>query len=169
MGVPDSASRCLRAGLALQCLATAYLAGVHYSPVNTWLFMTAGASEGLARRVDGLAALLLLVVAVSSVLRPARVLFALASVWMALVALATLAGRGNAFAHLAPCTQAVRYAAPLVLILWWPAARPSGTPGIAARTGTWFLRLALGATFCGHGLEALGHYPPFVDLAIAPR
>ncbi len=168
--VPSSSARAvawvLRAGLAIQAGALLWFARRQGTEVGSALFMHAGWSETSSARVDlglagaGAAAALLLLVTPRR-----RALQLAAAACLALVfavhAALRIGLRGDAFAHLAPAAQAVRWLGPLALPWLLPELSPA-----QHRRGRRLLALAVAATFTAHGLEALAHHPRFCDLLL---
>ena len=157
--MPATALWCLRLSVAAQCIVAARPAfGGGPSKVNTWLFMAADLPEIVPRTTDQVAAYFLLIVAASVLLRPVRALVFLSAVWMAAIALATWAVKGETFYALAPLAHAALVAAPLGLALLLPGAKKSLFGGATpSRVGLWILVLGASVTFTAHGLEALGY------------
>jgi hypothetical protein len=82
--------------------------------------------------------------------------------WFFLLAIFSwLVNPGNAFHATDPAGHAVRYAAPLALILF------IAFPGREEESKiTWILRWGVAGTFVGHGLCALWMKPSFIDLIV---
>ncbi len=152
-----AAEATLRAVVALSALTAAWQAWHQPSTVNGVLFMELGQPAELARLVDRGAALLLAVAGAAVGLRGSRPAALLIALWLLALAIARTVGGGTAFAHLAVPAQAVRFAAPVCLVL---------LASSAPRGAELLLRLAAAATFAVHGWEALQHTPSFVDLVI---
>ncbi len=165
--MPARALLCLRVSVALQCVAGARSAWVTGSEVNSWLFMTVGLPEATVGRIDQVAAGLLIVVAASALLRPARPLLVLGAAWMTAIAIAIRLNPGEMVDAMAPMAHAVRVAALLGLACLLPGRSAPLARSAAARTvGVWILLIGTAATLAAHGLEALGHHGRFVDLII---
>jgi hypothetical protein len=161
------ASLALRLGIAVQCATLAWIALEHYTTINSVLFMNLGTAEETAHLVDRWLAVGALVVAVGMLVRPVAVLALVASVLFLLVAIATSVDGGHRFAHLAPLSGAVRWLGPLALAVLWFGRRVDEPTSTARVDGaSWVLRVAVAATFLGHGWEALQHHPAFVDLVL---
>lgn len=181
----------LRIGVALQCAGYAWLLGYELeTPLFAWLWEPAdvgglGRGEAIAKPIARLGGLLLAVAAVSTLMRPSRVLLALVFVFQVLLAFATwqtfngfpldvswlgggqLRAWGNEAARLFPFgASAARIAAPLVVLLvHWSKLRK--LMGIAITpTVEWILRVSVALTFAFHGLEALQQRGDFLDLLI---
>jgi len=68
----------------------------------------------------------------------------------------------NPFKQGALLNHAVRFTAPAVLFVWmWPCRKMDGQ---GFSTTLWFMRVAVSATFWGHGLNALRGSPSHVEL-----
>jgi len=152
-----AAGATLRVVVGLSALTAAWQAWHQPSTVNGVLFIELEQSEELARLVDRGAALLLALAGAAVALRGSRLGALFIALWLLALAVAKTVGGGTAFSHLALPAQAVRFAAPLCLVLL-----ASGAP----RGAEILLRLAAAATFAVHGWEALQHTPAFLDLLI---
>lgn len=73
---------------------------------------------------------------------------------------------GGPYTQWALAEHAVRYAAPLALILVGPLAAWWRFPAAAADVAWMLLRIAAAATFVAHGYKAMQGYGPFVDLIL---
>ena len=156
----------LRVGLVIQAATLLWIARRQGTEIGSGLFMHAGWSEASAAGADqglawaGFAAALLL--ALAPRVRPLQVAGGLALTLVFLIHAGARFGlRGDAFAHLAPAAQAVRWISPLALVCLLP-----GSPAGRHRLGRRLLALAIAATFTAQGLEALAHHPRFCDLLL---
>ena len=103
-------------------------------------------------------------VMISALVRPSRALMLAGATWILGIALARWDNPGAAADHLAPISHAVRIGSLLALALLAGRRDPERPPlGVAAG---WVLLLGTSLTFVGHGIEALRHSGPFVDLMI---
>jgi hypothetical protein len=162
--MPKAALWTLRLSIAALALASARNAWVPGSAINSWLFMEAGLPESVASGIDRLGAAIMVGVVISALVRPSRVLLLTGATWMLCVALARWDNPGATADELAPLSHAVRIGALLALALL------SGQPELERRSSAvlagWVLLLGTSLTFVGHGIEALQHSGPFVDLMI---
>lgn len=126
------------------------------SAINTTVFITLDASEGLAHWVDQGGALVVLVASALAFWWPHGGLLWGATLWMGVMALAITLQDGGHFARWAVFAWAARLAAPLTLWAW-------RHPTLHARAH-WIARVGLSATFGMHGIEALWGHPAFIDL-----
>lgn len=181
----------LRIAVALQCVGYAWQVGVlHVSPLFSWLWGQPdtgglGLSEIAAMRVEQALAAGLALAAVSALVRPSRLLLWFATLFTATfayaswrtssgfqadlswLALGPVRSALESIANLLPfATAAARIVLPLVLLLvyWSPARKLLGVAVTPA--AEWMARVAIAFTFASHGLEALQHYGPFVDMLI---
>ena len=152
----DPAAACLRVSVAMLCLGSALTSLRYEGPVFTWLFMGLGWSESAALRVEHGAALLLFASIPLVFWRRGAPALIFVSAWMAARA-ATQAWDEVWHPELVPFDLAARTLAPVGLLLL----------ATQARAGFALLRIAIAATFLGHGLEALYGKPEFVDLLLA--
>ena len=179
----------LRVAVAMQALGYAWLVGVlNESALLGWLWEptdVGGLSlgEGLALVIARLVAAVLFVAAVSTLVRPSRVMLVLVAAFQVVYAMAEwqtssafpldtswlgsgmLRAAADQIAPLLPfATSAARIVAPLVLILvHWSASRK--LMGISFNaTSELLMRVGVALTFAGHGLEALAPHPKFVDM-----
>ncbi len=155
----SAAAASLRAGLAVQAAALAWLAWNHGTVVDSFLFVDLGWPEPRARGVDLAVAAAALGGALLALLRPRLAGPALVAAAFLAVAVCTRVVGGRAFSDLAPAAHATRWLAPLALPFLF--ARPP-----RARGAERVLRAAVAATFLAHGWEALRHHPAFVDLLV---
>ncbi len=131
---------------------------------NAWLFLELGLSHATAFRIEAALAGTALAAALAALgsghRRPGGVLMLPAFAF--LLAEACLVSRmgGVGHAEWAPAAHAVRYGTPLALALL-----ALGDSFGEART-TLLLRACLAFVFLTHGVEALLHYPRFIDLII---
>jgi hypothetical protein len=162
--MPKVALWTLRLSIVALALASARNAWIPGSAINSWLFMKAGLPESVASGIDRFGAALMVGVGISALVRPSRVLLLAGATWMLCVAFARWDNPGATADGLAPLSHAVRIGALLALaLLSGPSdleRRPSA--GLAG----WVLLLGTSLTFVGHGIEALQHSGPFVDLII---
>jgi len=126
--------------------------------------MKAGLSERVAAGADQVGAVMMVGVMVSALLRPSRVPMWAGATWLLALALARWDHPGEAADHLAPISHAVRMSALIALALLSRERTHSGPRKMAA--AGWALVVGTALTFCGHGIEALAHSGPFVDLMI---
>jgi len=126
--------------------------------------MKAGLSEGVASGADQVGAAIMAGVTVSALVRPSRVLMLAGATWILAIALARWDNPGAAADHLAPVSHAVRFCSLLALALL-AGKRDLECPAPMVAAG-WVLLLGASLTFVGHGIEALRHSGPFVDLMI---
>ncbi|WP_425395844.1 hypothetical protein [Aeoliella sp.] len=181
----------LRIGVALQCAGHAWLVGkVLETPLLAWLWEPVdvgglGLGEAAAVPIARVTGALLAVAAISTLVRPSRVLLVFVFVFQVVFAFAAwqtyegfpldvswlgngpLRGWGEAAAGLFPfAAGAARIAAPLVLLLvHWSKLRK--LLGIAITpTVEWLLRISIALTFAAHGLEALQQRGSFLDMLI---
>jgi hypothetical protein len=157
---PRAADTCLRIAVALFCLGAALPALRYEGPVFTYLFMYQGWSEAAAAGVEHAGAWLLLACLPLLLFRRAWPALLLISAWTAVRA-AAQAYDEVWHPELIPAGQASRLLAPVALALLASRA----TAGRVRAAGG-VLRLAVAATFAGHGLEALYGRPEFVDFII---
>jgi len=155
---------CLRLCVAVQCLSAARNAWEGVDAIHEWLFEKAGLLEA-ANLTGQIAAVLLMIVAVSAILKPQRWLLALCCLWMFAIAFATKDNPGSESDTLALLAHAVRIALPIGLALLLPKSKKrifgaDAPPPIA----TWLLVLGCSATFAAHGIEAVRHNPEFTML-----
>jgi len=181
----------LRIAVALQCTGYAWQLGVlHASPMFSWLWGQSdtgglGMSETAAMRVEQLLAVGLALTAVSTLIRPSRLLLWFATLFTATFAFATwrtmsgfqadfswlgqtqVRSVADSLAGLLPfATSAARIVLPLVLLLvYWSPARKLLNIAVTP-AAEWIARVAIALTFASHGIEALQHYGPFVDMLI---
>lgn len=181
----------LRIGVALQCAGHAWLVGkVLETPLLAWLWEPVdvgglGLGEAAAVPIARVVGALLAVAAISTLVRPSRVVLVFVFVFQVVFAFAAwqtyegfpldvswlgngpLRGWGEAAAGLFPfAAGAARIAAPLVLLLvHWSKLRK--LLGIAITpTVEWLLRISIALTFAAHGLEALQQRGSFLDMLI---
>jgi hypothetical protein len=181
----------LRVAVALQCAGYAWLVGVvGESPLLGWLWEPhdvggLALGEQAAIRVTQAVALFLAVAAVSTLVRPSRLLLAGVVAFQVVYATATWQihdgfpldvawlGTGAVRAaadRLVPlfpfAASGARIAAPLVLIMvhWSRLRRLLGVA--ISPASEWTMRLALSLTFAAHGLESLDRRGSFLDLLI---
>ncbi|MFT7667856.1 MAG: hypothetical protein ACI8X5_000541 [Planctomycetota bacterium] len=147
----------LRLTVVLSALSAGWVAWSHQSSVNGWLFMGLGTSEAFAVNVERWAALVLLFSSLSLMWKPTWIACGLIFAWLLMLAVTTRIQAGEAFAYLAPASHAIRFVAPISLMLLH-----LGRSGLAFG----FLRFAIAITFVAHGYEALQHHPQFIDLLI---
>ncbi|MFT4540745.1 MAG: putative membrane protein YphA (DoxX/SURF4 family) [Planctomycetota bacterium] len=147
----------LRFVTALTCVTAAWLAWARPTTVNSQLFMELDVSSELAGTIDRTAAFLLLLVAAAVLFTRSRLACAFATTWLLALALAKAASGGEFFSEFAPLASAVRFGAPVALLLIW-SRRDSAA--------FWVLRVCVAVTFVAHGLEALAHAPGFIDLIL---
>ena len=162
--MPKVALWTLRLSIVALALASARNAWIPGSAINSWLFMKAGLPESVASGIDRFGAALMVGVGISALVRPSRVLLLAGATWMLCVAFARWDNPGATADGLAPLSHAVRIGALLALALL------SGQPDLERRPSAglagWVLLLGTSLTFVGHGIEALQHSGPFVDLII---
>jgi hypothetical protein len=161
-----AAAECLRASTALLCLGTALHSLRYEGPVFTWLFMARGWSEEAALRMEHGAAWLLLAAAPLVLLRRGWPALLLVSLWMAARAAAQAADEVW-HPELIPFDLGARILAPLSLVLLTALPTDGTIPHGRFRASLGLLRVAVAATFAGHGVEALLRKPEFIDLILA--
>lgn len=181
----------LRCGVALQCAGYAWLVGVVLeTPLLAWLWEPAdvgglGLGEARGMAIARVVGVLLTLAAVSTIMRPSRVLLGLVFLFQLLLAYAAwqtydgfpldvawlgggqLRAWGETAVRLFPfAAGAARIAAPLVLLLvHWSKIRK--LMGIAITpTVEWLLRVSIALTFAAHGLEAMQQRGSFLDMLI---
>ena len=162
--MPKAALWTLRLSIVALALASARNAWIPGSAINSWLFMKAGLPETVASGIDRFGAALMVGVVISALVRPSRVLLLAGATWMLCVAFARWDNPGATADGLAPLSHAVRIGALLALALL--SGRPDLERRPAAGLVGWVLLLGTSLTFVGHGIEALQHSGPFVDLII---
>lgn len=74
--------------------------------------------------------------------------------------------RGGPYAHLALGEHAVRYAAPLALLICIASVREASLRDRWSGAAKWILRVAAAATFATHGYKAIESYGQFLDLVL---
>jgi purple acid phosphatase-like protein/calcineurin-like phosphoesterase family protein len=153
----DAVSTCLRVSIALTCLGAALISLRYEGPVFTWLFIGGGWPEEDALRVEHGAAWAFLGSIPLLFLRNGRPALVFLAVWTGLRA-AAQSWDEVWHPELVPLDLAARALAPLGLL---------AICGNRRTLGTAILRVAVAATFLGHGLEALYGKPEFVDLLLA--
>lgn len=155
------------------------------SSINAFLFLDLGLSHEAAARIERLALGPVALAAVLSLAWPRWFLLAPVSAYLLLEAVAGYYVRGYAFSELTPAAHALRYLAPLALVLLagsvaaetgrseatasedMPrATAPPSSSSASLILGAWLLRLGLAAIFLAHGYEALQLHPEFIDLVI---
>ncbi|MGE0431141.1 MAG: hypothetical protein AB7K09_02965 [Planctomycetota bacterium] len=140
------------------------------SKINSMLIEQCGVDDPTADAIDTAAACIMLLIAVATLAtRRSWPLLPLISLWLLVELLYRALVDEVWHPELLPAESALRLLAPLALMLW--LARPRGTPlAIPARRAQaveWLLRIAIAATFAGHGMEALLARGHFVDLILA--
>lgn len=146
-------------------LGAAFVAYNHASSVNSLLFIELGWDEGMARCVDVVAAILLILSAALVLLagagssRTRLAACTLIGVWFLGTGIATTIVGGNTYSHLAVPAGAARILAPAGLVML--AGAESYRRG-AER----LLALGVAVVFGTHGYEALAQNPRFIDLII---
>ncbi|QDU54147.1 hypothetical protein [Aeoliella mucimassa] len=179
----------LRIAVAMQALGYAWLLGIlNESPFLGWLWEPTDVGglalgEGTALVISRTVAAVLFVTAVSTLVRPSRVLlyamaafqfcyavaswqigegYPLSTSWLGSGVLRQVAGQVVPLLPFA--TGAARIAAPLVLILvHWSNKRK--LLGVSfGWFSEWLVRVSVALTFAGHGLEALSMHPKFIDM-----
>lgn len=134
------------------------------SSINAYLFLDLGYSHAAAARVERMVLVLVSALAVASLAWPRWFLLAPVALYLLLEATAGYLVRGYAFSEWTPAAHALRFLAPLALIL---IARSLVRPSPAALLGgTWLLRVGLAMVFLSHGFEAYERHPAFIDLII---
>lgn len=148
----------LRVAIACQCLALGWMHLYGATPINDFLVL-GGFGSGPTQLVDTLAGLALVLLAGMVLARPVRWVLGLVAVWFLLHALAGWWNHATdsdaIFYQLGPAAQAVRWLAPVGLILL-----VSGR----TRSAMWVLLIASCATFIGHGIKDVLLYTPYVDI-----
>jgi len=156
--IPRLAALVLRVAIAGQCVALGWKHLFGATPFNS-LLVVAGFGAGPTQVVDYVAGFVLVLLAGMVLARPLRWVLALVALWFALHALAGWWNHATdadaLFYQLGPAAQAVRWLAPVGLILL-----VSGY----VRSAMWVLLVASCATFIGHGIKDVLHYNPYVDL-----
>lgn len=181
----------LRIGIALQCVGYAWMVGWYgESPLMGWLWEPddvggLGLGEVTAISIVRVVGALLAIAAVSTILRPSRVVLAGVFVFQVVIAAAewqthngfpldvtalgdgVLRSAGDAFAPLFPFfASAARIVAPLVLmVVHWSKYR--AMLGIAITPlSEWLMRVGLSLTFAAHGIESMQQRGSFLDMLI---
>jgi hypothetical protein len=185
----------LRVAVALQCFGHAWLVGVvGESPLLGWLWEPRDVGglalgEATAIRISSAVGLFLFVAALSTLLRPSRLLLTGVAAFQLVLAMAAwqifagfpldvswlgrgpLRGVADALVPFFPfAAGAARIAAPLVLMMvhWSRLRRLLGVA--ISPSAEWTIRGALALTFAAHGLEALDRRGSFLDMLImAPQ
>lgn len=109
---------------------------------------------------------LVLVAALSVLIRPTVVALSIIAVLIFAEALAGVRAGGFHFYELTPYAHALRYAAPLALVPLIARARFFGRPEARRNTAAWILRIAIGVVFVVHGYEAWMLHPHFIDFVL---
>lgn len=149
----------LRVAIALTCAGVAAQLLMYGGPVLSWLWMEQNWSEASALRLEHAAAFALLASVPFLFWRKAWPVAMPAAGWLLLTAIAaTLIETWHP--ELIPGAHAARYLAPLAL-----CALSFQTPD--SRRAEWLLRVGAGATFIGHGIQALLLRAEFIDYLIA--
>jgi hypothetical protein len=181
----------LRIGIALQCAGYAWMVGWYgESPLMGWLWEPGdvgglGLGESVATTIVRLVGALLAIAAVSTIVRPSRLVLAGVFVFQVVIAAAewqthdgfpldvtalgdgVLRSAGDTFAPLFPFfASAARIVAPLVLlVVHWSKYR--ALLGIAITPlSEWLMRVGLSLTFAAHGVESMQQRGSFLDVLI---
>ncbi|MEX2216639.1 MAG: hypothetical protein WD768_21175 [Phycisphaeraceae bacterium] len=155
----------LRIAIALQCVGMALPMVTHQtpSPLNEYLLNHQGVEDATAGMIDQVTGFAMFGIAVVVLVFPISPIVLLVAAWAGVTAWATQMNEGDAFAFVAVPAQAVRFIAPLalVLLLAWPGhyARAAWRQHGAM----WLLRLAAAVVFIAHGYEAFALNPRFID------
>ena len=112
------------------------------------------------------AASVVVLAAVTVLIRPTLVALLLISGMIFIEALAALWAGGFHFFQLTPYAQALRYLTPLALIPLVPRLRVPGSDAARRRLSAWVLRLAIAMVFVTHGYEAWKLHPHFLDFVL---
>lgn len=181
----------LRAAVTLSALSQAWwLGGVKETPLLEWLASPEDVGglnlgEKIGLRVQGVVAALLLLAAPGLWIRWGRWVLAPLALFQLTIALAMwqknagfpldLAWLGDGDWHqwsyflagLFPfISQAARIAAPAVLLLLEFGGSRAAQARRYSPGAEWLARVAIGLTFIAHGIEALQHYPAFIDMLL---
>lgn len=150
----------LRITVAFQCVGAAWVIFQYGTSINTLLYIYRDYSESTTGLIDQISEWMLLVVAVGILVRPSWWFAVPISVWALVDSLALWSNDAYMYSWLAPMAHAVRYIAPMALVILVGGFSKWREPAI------WALRISIGATFAAHGLEALWHYHIFIDYTI---
>lgn len=153
------------------------------SSINAFLFLDLGLSHQDAARIERLALVVVTLAAVIGAVWPRWFLLVPVSAYLLLEAVAGYHVRGYAFSELTPAAHALRYLAPLALVLLarGNAIEAASSEAVASEdagramaprpsashvAGAWLLRVGLAVLFLSHGYEAWQLHPEFIDLVI---
>ena len=150
--------------ILLQCLGAASLAYLDGTSVGTYLFLYGGLEETYSYAVNYGIALVLALIAFSSIYRIRAVSLFVVSVVFATEAFFKTVLGGSFASDLTMAAHIVRFGWPLVIGL--SLVLDPTWQSIKRRDVNFFLRLFLSVTFIVHGAEALMMHPKFIDFVI---
>ena len=137
------------------------------SGLGTYFFLEWGYTHPQVAPVERMAAFGLLALALAALVRPHWITLLPVAVLVSLEAAAFRFNGGAPFAEWAIFAHALRYGAPIALLLLFaaPLGRWLGPEKHLSVTG-WLLRAAAATVFATHGFEALMQHPRFIDYII---
>lgn len=140
--------------------------GAHQTHFGNYLFLVIGMPNAQAIFIEKITVTVFLITTFAAVFRPRAYLLLPVFAYVFFEAYAGYYQGGYRFSDWTMITHALRYAAPLgLLLLFLPAARIFKHHHQLLASG-WLLRAGLFAVFFGHGMLSIMGNPQFIDLLI---
>ncbi|MEX0685711.1 MAG: hypothetical protein WD267_05025 [Balneolales bacterium] len=155
----------IRIAIFAQCLGIARLA-FSGSPFGYVMFMEWGWAHEATVEVEYYLGYLLILISISILVYPTRIVAALAAILFFGFSRAAMIDGGEPFSEWLLASHAVRFAAPIALILLLTPWKNSKDEYIGQKTVLWLMIGGLALTFLAHGIQAFLLHPHFVDYII---